>query len=422
MDNPTSNLSRDDILKKLKEFKTYVHFDFDSNHEQLYFEQENTDLINQLYLNVKNKQELLEKYIEIINEIKSDVEKYSRLIFDTSFSNNYELFKFICQQNPIYFKEAEINFYQDRAEETTRYILLSKIMYHFSECHHMFTSYFYYKLPIYYEHPQRLNEFYEVLFKHLRNNNIEKVSMLVDIFKKKHPNEIEFTFNFYNTNTKINIFNQVIIDSDIKSIECIYSNFREIIVSNIEKNDDYINNLVHFVYKNSYYFVSVEDPIFDIDMKIIYLLDTFPLKLLNIKSLVSLFIQMNNVRVSNYLLTTFTIDFCPKKLLKNLLKKMMKLFNKHISEKNTYQQFYVNYPGDFKNITEYIFERNPKDYTNEKIYLRCYMLLLTITFQIILWNFVQNIEIKIHHLVYLITIRYFGIFVNQETKIKQKKH
>ena len=396
-----------ELEKKIVEFEKYINLYFDEcdkvdNQEDDCDEYDEYDdffsdlldynpeigvfLVN-FYDRIVNEPKLLNKFTEIIKNIAKSSNNYSRLLYNSS--KNIEVFKFICEQNLKYFNDAQNDIVKDKTDKTLKYKVLSSIVCCFSEKDYKFTTYLYKLIPVYYEHPERINDFYEVLHRHLKNN-IEQVPMLIKLYKQKHPDEMEFSLNFFGSYTKINILKIVIIQNKIGCIDYIYNEFKEIIESNIKNTPDYLNILIKQVYDESYYFKTVDDPLFEIDMKIMNFLDIIPLKLLDVKSLVSLTVLLNNVRVTKYLVDTFPINFSVKKLFIRLFKIIMKWFDEQNEYKNLFRQFYVNYYGDFMNITKYILEYNPEHFINETELLEKLYGLTYNEFSNFIWNYYTN--------------------------------
>ena len=297
----------------LRKFKDYLHSDFVEgiNYEEesnmLYYKKHNSEFIVEMYYNVKNKPEELVKFINLISETferNTNSDKYTRLFFDASETQDFEVFNFICEQNPQYFKEAEINIDKDMMEKYLKYNIISYISLQFPSYNSIFTNYFYNLVPIYYEHLERENNFYIILNHHINSKTINKIPELIKIFKQKKPGNMDFTYTMYEYDYTVNILSHVLIDSkpdDKNCIEYIYHEFEEIILSNIRNNLLYLNNLIKETYDNSYYFLEDEDPFYEININIINLLNTLPIELIDVKSLVSSLVLCNNVTVSNHL-------------------------------------------------------------------------------------------------------------------------
>ena len=136
----------------LRKFKDYLHSDFvegvdyDEESNMLYYKKHNSEFIVEMYYNVKNKHEELVKFINLISETferNTNSDKYTRLFFDASETQDFEVFNFICEQNPQYFKEAEINIDKDMMEKSLKYNIISYICLQFPSYNSIFTHYFY---------------------------------------------------------------------------------------------------------------------------------------------------------------------------------------------------------------------------------------------------------------------------------------
>ena len=228
----------------------------------------------------------------------------------------------------------------------------------------------------------------------------------------------------YEYDYNVNILSQVLIDSkpdDKKCIEYIYYEFEEIILSNIRNNLLYLNNLIKETYDNSYYFLEDEDPFYEININIINLLNTLPIELIDVKSLVSSLVLCNNVTVSNHLLTNFPLNFEKNALLIDLFERIMEEFDIYIGHNKLFIDFKVYYYNDFFKITKYILEDNPDYYINqidtlEKLYGLTNDKFADYIYEFYLKNKHKQSEIK--------NINYnkvFGYFCKSNNQVKAEK-